>query len=98
MGQVVYNKDLPIYKEVLPNRDLLVIYDKPRIEHKNGNITGLCLDLRYYYSRGNGFIERKMRTDKEVILLSKEWASTNIGRSTLEEAIRAADKAEKEYK
>lgn len=69
------NKKRPIYKETLDNGDLLIIGDKPRIEHKNGNISGLCLDLRSWYDRSNGFIERKVRTDKEVILLGKKWAA-----------------------
>lgn len=76
INEVALNKKQPIYREVMNNGDLLIIGDKPRIEHKNGLVTGLCLDLRFYYCRSKGFIERKERTDKEVIHLGKKWAET----------------------
>ena len=75
MNLVALNKDLPIYTETMSNGDILIIGDKVRIEYKNGNITGLCLDLRHWYDRSYGFIERRVRTDQEVILLGKKWAS-----------------------
>lgn len=64
-----------IHTEAKPNGDVLYISDKAKIVHTNGNITGLCLDLRYWYDRNKGFIERKKRTDQEVIALGKKWAS-----------------------
>ena len=73
MSSVTHSTTPPIYSEMLENGDLFVVGDKPRIEHKSGNITGLCLDLRCWYNRSNGFIERKFRTDHEVIILSKKW-------------------------
>lgn len=73
MKSVALNKKAPIHSERLENGDLFIVGDKPRIEHKNGNTTCLCLDLRYWYNRSNGFIERKFRTDQEVIVLSKKW-------------------------
>ena len=73
MKSVALNKKAPILTETLENGDVFVVGDKPRIEHKNGSVTGLCLDLRCWYDRSNGFIERKFRTDHEVIVLSKKW-------------------------
>ncbi len=64
-----------IYTEAKPNGDVLYISDKAKIVYTNGNMTGLCLDLRYWYDRNKGFIERKKRTDQEVIALGKKWAS-----------------------
>tara|TARA_R110000850_G_C9827202_1_gene453009 strand:+ start:521 stop:838 length:318 start_codon:yes stop_codon:yes gene_type:complete len=48
----------------------------------------------------SSFIRTLCASDKEreIALAVFQWTSTNTGRSTLEEAIRAADKAEKEYK
>ena len=73
MTSVTLSIKPPIHSEKLSNGDLFIIGDKPRIEHKNGNITGLCLDLRCWYDRSNGFIKRKIRTDQEVISLSRKW-------------------------
>lgn len=71
--EVSLNTSPPIYTEVLDNGDLLIVGDKPRIEHKNGNVTGFCLDLRHYYSKSSGLIKRNVRSDQEVIKLSQEW-------------------------
>lgn len=68
------NKKPPIYTEVMPDGGLLVIGDKARIEYANKGMTGLCLDLRHWYDSNNGFVERKTRTDREVIDLGKRWA------------------------
>ena len=62
-----------IHEEVLPNGDTFIVGDKPRVEHKNGNTTGLCLDLRHYYEKSNGSVNRKCRTDQEVMVLSRKW-------------------------
>ena len=78
INKVAYSATTPIHTEIMSNGDLLVVGDKARIERKNGNITGLCLDLRHYYDRNNGFIERKTRTDKEVIILGKVWADKHL--------------------
>jgi hypothetical protein len=75
MSNVARNNKPPIYTEILSDGAVLTIGDKPRIVHENGNITGLCLDLRFWYDRKNGFVERKERTDKDVILLGKKWAN-----------------------
>jgi hypothetical protein len=78
-GNTMYNTKESIHEQVLPNGDLLIITDKVLIKHKNGNTTGSCLDLRCWYDRKGGFIERKTRTDKEVIILGKKWADNIKG-------------------
>ena len=71
--EVALNKSQPLLTETLPNGATFIVMDKPRIEHAGGNVTGFCLDLRYWYDRKGGFVERKVRTDKEVINLSYQW-------------------------
>jgi hypothetical protein len=73
---VKINPSKIIYQEILPCGGVFIVRDKPRIEHLDGKVTGLCLDLRKYYERcdkGSGKIKRLTRSDKEVINLSKAW-------------------------
>ena len=74
------NRTPPIHSETLDNGDVFVIGDKPRIEHANGDITGLCLDLRCWYDKKNGFVTRKVRTDQQVIELSRSWLERTLKR------------------
>jgi len=68
-----------IHEETLLNGDTFIVCDKPRVEHKSGNVTGLCLDLRHYYDKSNGSVKRKRRTDQEVLVLSRKWLTEMVG-------------------
>jgi len=68
-----------IHEQTLQNGDIFIVCDKPRVEHKSGNVTGLCLDLRHYYDKSNGSVKRKLRTDQEVLVLSRKWLTEMVG-------------------
>ncbi len=67
-----------IHEETLSNGDTFIVCDKPRVEHKNGDVTGLCLDLRHYYEKSNGNVKRKRRTDQDVLMLSRKWLAEMV--------------------
>jgi len=69
------------HTEHLPDGSVLVIiggHFKPKILRNDGSSVGLCLDLKNWYDKRKGFVERRARTDAEAIKIGVDWAYSTM--------------------